>query len=295
MSTPDLQLAHEQSDPAVPDTAPNPGGLSAPEAAARLRRDGANVLPSRRPAPLWRRVVSQLRDPLVLVLLAAAGFTLATADFTDASVILFVIVVNTVVGVVQEVKAERAITALSALTAPDARVVRDGVQHEVPAADLVVGDLLVLAEGDVVAADGRVVESVALLVDESALTGESAPVDKTVGVTGDGNVVSSGTVVVRGRARAVITATGATSAMGRIAAMMVTAPGLTPLQRRLAGVGRMLALFAVGLCAVVLALGLFRGQPLELMIVTAITLVVAAVPESLPAVVTLSLALGDWC
>jgi P-type Ca2+ transporter type 2C len=291
-STPDLQLAHQGSDPSGPGTTVSPAGLSSAEAAVRLQRDGGNVLPSRRPAPLWRRVVSQLRDPLVLVLLAAAGFTLATADFTDASVILFVIVVNTIVGVVQEVKAERAITALSALTAPDARVVRDGVQHEVPAADLVVGDLLVLAEGDVVPADAHVVESVALLLDESALTGESAPVDKAAGSAGAGTVVSSGTVVVRGRGRATVTATGTASAMGRIAAMLVTAPGLTPLQRRLAGVGRMLALFAVALCAVVLALGLWRDQPLELMIITAITLVVAAVPESLPAVVTLSLALG---
>lgn len=287
MSIPDLQLALGQSDLAGSGTTTDAGGLSAPEAATRLVRDGANVLPSRRPAPLWRRVVTQLRDPLVLVLLAAAAFTLFTADFTDATVILFVIVVNTTVGVVQEVKAERAITALSALTAPDARVVRDGAEQEVPAADLVVGDLLVLAEGDVVPADASVTESVALLVDESALTGESVPVDKAAT-----DCLSAGTVVVRGRGRGVITATGAASAMGRIAAMMVTTAGLTPLQRRLAGVGRMLALFAVGLCAVVLALGLWRGQPVQLMIVIAITLVVAAVPESLPAVVTLSLALG---
>ncbi|WP_430503065.1 cation-translocating P-type ATPase [Micromonospora trifolii] len=267
-------------------------GLSSVEAADRLVHDGRNVLPARRPPPVWRRVVSQLRDPLVLVLLAAAGFTLATGDLTDASVILFVIVVNTTVGVVQEVKAERAISALSALTAPDARVVRDGGQREVPAADLVVGDLLVLAEGDIVPADAHVVEASALLIDEAALTGESAPVDKSADLGGSMADVSAGTVVVRGRGYAIITATGTASAMGRIAAMMVTTPALTPLQRRLVGVGRLLATGAVVLCAVVLALGLFRGQPLQLMIVTAITLVVAAVPESLPAVVTLSLALG---
>jgi Ca2+-transporting ATPase len=272
-------------------------GLSSPEAAARLARDGGNTLPQRPRTPLWRRVVTQLRDPLVLVLLAAAVFTIATADFTDASVILFVIVVNTTVGVIQEVKAERAITALSELTAPDARVVRDGTQREVPAADLVVGDLLVLAEGDIVPVDAQIVEAAALLVDEAALTGESAPVDKHP-PTDPGRadvpdaVVSAGTVVVRGRGRAVVTATGPASAMGRIAAMLVTESGLTPLQRRLAGVGRILAGVAVVLCTVVLALGLLRGQPLELMIVTAISLVVAAVPESLPAVVTLSLALG---
>jgi Ca2+-transporting ATPase len=253
------------------------------------------VLPSPRPTPLWRRIVTQLRDPLVLVLLAAAAFTLATADFTDAGVILLVIVVNTTVGVLQEVKAERAITALSALTAPAARVIRDGRQLEVPAADLVVDDLLVLAEGDVVPADARLVESVALLVDEAALTGESAPVDKATATdpaASTSSVVSAGTVVVRGRGQAVITATGPASALGRIAAMLVTTPGLTPLQRRLAGVGRQLAVGALLLCTVVLALGLVRGQPWQLMIVIAISLVVAAVPESLPAVVTLSLALG---
>ena len=274
------------------------GGLSSRDAAARLARDGGNVLPTPQPTPLWRRIATQLRDPLVLVLLAAVGFTLATADFTDAAVILLVIAVNTTVGVLQEIKAERAITALSSLSAPAARVVRDGRQREIPAADLVVDDLLILAEGDVVPADARLVESVALLVDEATLTGESAPVDKFLAAAGAGStpaasaVVSAGTVVVRGRGRAVITAVGAASAMGRIAAMMVTSPGLTPLQRRLAGVGRQLAVGALLLCGLVLALGLVRGEPLQLMIVTAISLVVAAVPESLPAVVTLSLALG---
>ncbi|MET0423789.1 MAG: HAD-IC family P-type ATPase, partial [Actinoplanes sp.] len=283
MTVPNLQVA------------PEVVGLSSGDAAERLARDGGNVLPSPRPAPLWRRVVTQLRDPLVLVLLAAAGFTLATADFTDAAVILLVIVVNTTVGVLQEIKAERAISALSAMTAPAARVIRDGRPREVPAADLVVDDLLVLAEGDVVPADACLVESVALLVDEAALTGESAPVDKAAGEDRPAPAsarVSAGTVVVRGRGHAVITATGAASSLGRIAAMLVTAPGLTPLQRRLAGVGRQLAAGSLVLCAVVLALGLFRGQPLQLMIITAISLVVAAVPESLPAVVTLSLALG---
>ena len=277
----------------APTTAPD-AGLSSLDAAARLARDGGNTLSQRRPTALWRRIVTQLRDPLVLVLLAAAAFTIATRDFTDAAVILFVIVVNTTVGVIQEVKAERAITALSELTAPDARVIRDGAQRQVPAADLVVGDLLVLAEGDVVPADAHVVQAAAFLLDEAALTGESAPVDKRPGAdpAQPDAIVSAGTVVLRGRGRAIVTATGPASAMGRIAAMLVTASGLTPLQRRLAGVGRILAGAAVVLCAVVLALGLVRGQPLELMIITAISLVVAAVPESLPAVVTLSLALG---
>ncbi|WP_433519328.1 cation-translocating P-type ATPase [Nonomuraea sp. CA-143628] len=266
---------------------PAPSGLSSAEAATRLERDGANLLPQKPPVPLWRRVLTQLRDPLIVVLLVAAALTIVTGDWTDTAVIMLVVVVNTSVGVAQEIRADRAITALSQLTAPVARVVRDGSQARIPAAEVVVDDLLVLAEGDIIVADARVVESAALLIDESSLTGESAPVDKA-----DGDPVSSGTVVVRGRGRAVVTAVGAASASGRIASMMVKGAGLTPLQQRLMGVGRLLAGVTVALSAVVLALGLVRGQPVELMVVTAISLVVAAVPESLPAVVTLSLALG---
>ncbi|MGN6792602.1 MAG: cation-translocating P-type ATPase, partial [Streptosporangiaceae bacterium] len=184
----------------------------------------------------------------------------------------------------------RAIAALSELTAPEARVLRHGEQRQIPAAAVVVGDVLVLAQGDIVPADARLVEAVAMLVDESALTGESVPVDKTP--EGIENIVSAGTVVTRGRGRAVVTATGAASAMGRIAALVGERQGLTPLQRRLAGFGRLLAAAAVALCAIVLTIGLVNGQPVELMVITAISLVVAAVPESLPAVVTLALALG---
>ena len=269
-------------------------GLTSAQAAARLAGDGGNVLPQRHRTEWWRRVLLQLRDPMVVVLLVAAVLTIVTGDWTDAAVIALVVVVNTTVGVVQEVKADRAITALSQLAAPEARVIRDGMQQLVPAAGLVVGDLLVLAEGDIVPADATVLTSAALLVDEAALTGESVPVDKTgpAGPDRAGDLVSAGTVVVRGRGQATVTATGTASAMGRVAALMVTGPSLTPLQRRLVGVGRVLAGAAVVLCFVVGALGLVRGQPVELMVVTAISLVVAAVPESLPAVVTLALALG---
>ncbi|WP_062356580.1 cation-translocating P-type ATPase [Herbidospora yilanensis] len=262
-------------------------GLSTDEATALLERHGPNLPPRRPPTPLWRRIAGQMRDPLIVVLLVAAALTAITGDWADMSVILLVVVVNTTVGVVQEVRADRAITALSRLTAPSARVVRDGVQKPVPAAEVVLGDLLVVAEGDVIPADAVVVEQAALLVDESALTGESVSIDK-----GDGDRLSAGTTVVRGRGKAEVTAVGAASAVGRIASMMDEKAALPPLQRRLAGVGRVLAAVAVALCALVLALGLLQGEPVELMVVTAISLVVAAVPESLPAVVTLSLALG---
>jgi magnesium-transporting ATPase (P-type) len=217
---------------------------------------------------------------------ALADRGVETGDWTDATVIILVIVVNTTAGVIQEVKADHAISALTQLTAPDARVIRDGAQQQIPAADMVTGDLIVLAEGDIVPADAQVTEAAALLVDESALTGESVPVDKAAGA----DVVSSGTVVVRGRGYAVVTATGTASAMGRVAALMTARSALTPLQHRMIEVGRALAVAAVALCAIVLAVGLARGQGTELMVITAISLVVAAVPESLPAVVTLALA-----
>ena len=267
-------------------TAASPG-LTQDEASLRLAAYGPNVVPPAPPAPLWRRVLQQLRDPLILVLLVAAVLTVATGDFSDTLVIAFVVVVNTTVGVSQEVRAERAVAALSAMSAPAARVVRDGSVRSLAAAELVLGDVVLLAEGDVVPADGEIEEAVLLLVDESSLTGESVPVDKAAG-----EEVSAGTVVLRGRTRYVVSATGARSALGRIASLLGTAPGLTPLQHRLAGFGRLLAGVTVLLCTVVLVGGLVRGQPVELMVVAAISLAVAAVPESLPAVVTLSLALG---
>ncbi|WP_432590339.1 cation-translocating P-type ATPase [Streptomyces sp. HD1123-B1] len=276
----------------LPNFPPAPPGLSAEEAQRRLELHGPNELPAEPRAPVWRRVLQQLRDPLILVLLVAAALTTATGDLSDAAVILLVIIVNTVVGVVQEVRAEQAVMALSAMSAPVARVVRDGAERYVPAAEVVPGDLLLVAEGDIVPADGRVLAAASLLADESSLTGESVPVEKAPDGDAPRGTVSAGTVVVRGRGRVAVTATGAQSTLGRIASLMGVAPGLTPLQRRLARFGRVLAAVTVVLCAVVLALGLVRGQPVELMIVTAISLAVAAVPESLPAVVTLALALG---
>ncbi|UKY47911.1 cation-translocating P-type ATPase [Streptomyces inhibens] len=274
---------------AAPDATP---GLSEHEATRRLAVHGPNVIAARQPTPWWRRVWWQIRDPLIVVLLAAAALTLATGDLADAAVIILVITVNTTAGYIQEVKAEHAVAALSAMSAPAARVLRGGADRSVAASDVVPGDLILLAEGDIVPADARVVEAVRLLADESSLTGESAPVAKEVAEGSQPPLLAAGTVVVRGRGRAVVTATGSDSTLGRIATMVTRAPGPTPLQQRLAAFGRLLAAVTVALCAVVLALGLVRGQPVELMVVAAISLAVAAVPESLPAAVTLSLALG---
>ncbi|MGK3095240.1 cation-translocating P-type ATPase [Streptomyces sp. WAC01490] len=268
-------------------------GLSREEAARLLAEYGPNVLAPPPAISLWARVFAQLRDPLIVVLLAAVALTIATADYADAVIIGVVVLFNTSVGVVQEVRADNAVAALSAMTAPTARVLRDGTEQETPSADVVPGDVLILGEGDIVPADATLLQAAALLVDESTLTGESVPVDKDARST-DPEVAQlrAGTVVVRGRALATVTATGEHSALGVIAASMHPRQQMTPLQKRLAGLGKVLALGTVGLCLLVLALGLLRGQSLELMAITAISLVVAAVPESLPAVVTLGLALG---
>ncbi|MFE6104008.1 cation-translocating P-type ATPase [Streptomyces laurentii] len=272
---------------AVP-SAPGPmDGLTEAEAARRLADTGRNEVAARGPVPLRTRILAQLRDPLILVLLGAVVLTLAIRDHPDAIVIALVVVVNTTVGVVQEIRADNAVAALSALSAPHAHVRRGGAGRSVPATEVVPGDVLVLGEGDIVAADAELAEASALLLDESMLTGESVPVDKAAGAA-----LSAGTVVVRGRGVASVTATGAASALGRIAALLDDRREPTPLQRRLASLGRVLAAVTLALCVLVFALGLVRGLPPGTMAVTAISLAVAAVPESLPAVVTLALALG---
>ncbi|MEV7405764.1 cation-transporting P-type ATPase [Streptomyces sp. NPDC091267] len=268
-------------------------GLSRQQAARLLTEYGPNALAPPPSISLWSRIFAQLRDPLIVVLLAAVALTIATADYADAVIIGVVALFNTTVGVVQEVRADNAVAALSAMTAPTARVLRNRTEQEIPSAGVVPGDVLILGEGDIVPADATLLQAAALLVDESTLTGESVPADKDAHCPDlEAARLRAGTVVVRGRALATVTATGSHSALGVIAASLHPKHQMTPLQKRLAGLGKVLALVTVGLCLLVLALGLLRGQSLELMAVTAISLVVAAVPESLPAVVTLGLALG---
>lgn len=235
---------------------------------------------------------------MILLLLGAAVMTVALGDAVDTAVIILVVLLNTTVGVVQQVRAERAVSAVRSLAAPQASVMRDGRRVVVPAAEVVPDDLILLDAGDVVPTDGRLVVAAALQVDESALTGESAPVDKSAGCgDGDDSVGQcyAGTVVTRGRGQAIVTRTGLASSLGRIAALIAAQPRRpTPLQRRLSELSTLLAIAALGLSAVVLGLGLLRGEPLGDMVITAIALAVAAVPESLPAVVTFALALGAY-
>ena len=276
-------------------------GLSAAEAARRLAVIGRNDVRLERDTPLWRSVLAQLREPMIVVLLAALALTLVTGDTADAAVIGLVVLLNTAVGVGQERRAAQEVAALRSLTAPTARVRRDDEVRLVPAVELVPGDIALVREGDLVPADARVLEAHGLEVDESQLTGESEPAVKAAGAVlaadaaiGDRvTMLHAGTTVVRGRGETVVVGTGSSSQVGVLAGLLTgrSAP-VTPLQRQLRRLGRDLSVLTVAACVLVAVLGLLRGQSWEIVVVTAISLAVAAIPESLPAVVSLALAGG---
>jgi len=274
-------------------------GLSEREAAERLAGSGPNELPAEPPRSLWHSVLAELRETMIVALLAAAALTAATGDIADCIVILLVIAVNTVAGVVQERRAVGAVAALRSLSAPSSTVIREGAARRVDSREVVLGDLLKVAEGDIVGADARLVDAHELEVDEALLTGESMPTARDadgscpVGTTlGDRTgMLHAGTLVVHGDGTAVVVGTAEATELGRIAGHLAEhAAPPTPLQRRLAALGRRLSLVAAGGCALVVVLGLLRGQPWELMLLSGISLAVAAIPESLPAVVALALA-----
>ena len=277
-------------------------GLPGAEAAARLATFGSNELVERDHPPVWRLVAAQFTNTMIVVLAAAGAVTVLIGERTDAVVIAAIILLNALVGFVQEYRADRAMAMLRRLAGEEAEVVRDGRRARVAAAELVPGDLVVLSPGDVVPADLRLVEAQALRVDEAALTGESEPVGKLTGaVAGDGaalvgdrrNMAFKGTAVTGGRGTGIVAATGMATELGRIAALLHGGgTDLTPLQQRLARLGRWMAAAAVAVCGVVFVGGIVQGQPLERMFLTAVSLAVAAIPEGLPAVVTVALALG---
>ena len=276
-------------------------GLSGAEARRRLGVSGPNQLPGRPPRSLWLRFVDQFRSQLILVLIGAAGLAAMIGDVTDALVILGVVVVNAGLSFFQEYRAEQSLAALKKMLAPEAEVRRDGRSHKLPAPDLVPGDIVLLASGARVPADGRLLRVYGLEVDESSLTGESHTVGKRVPALPSpelplaerDNLLFMNTVVTHGRAEMVVVATGAATQMGRIAAMLAqTREGATPLQIQLDALGTRLALIAGAVILVMVAHGLWRGEPWVDLVMTAISLAVAAIPEGLPAVVTVTLALG---
>ena len=275
-------------------------GLGSEEATARLARYGTNELQRGDSVRPGRILLGQLSSPMLMLLAAAGVLSGALGDVAEAVVIWAVVILNAWIGFRQEYRAERAMASLQAMAAPIVRVLRDGATHELSAREVVPGDVVLLEAGARVPADGRLAEAHALRVDESALTGESVPVGKQVRPTAASaplaervSMAYSGTSVTAGRGVLIVTATGTATELGGIADLLEAAdPGRTPLQLRLDTLVKRLALAAGAIVAVVFALGLLRGEQLDTLLLTAVSLAVAAIPESLPAVVTITLALG---
>lgn len=279
----------------------DPRGLSPAEAARRRRVYGPNELEAARRISPWAILLAQFRNVLVLILLAATALSIVLGHGTEAVVIIVIVLFAVLLGFLQEYRAERALEALRRLAAPTATVLREGEPQEVPARELVPGDVVVLHTGDRVPADLRLLEAVHLRIDEAVLTGESVPVEKhtdpipvpEIPLGDRRNMAYAGTVVTYGRGKGIVVATGMRTEFGRIAGMLQTIEtGRTPLQENLDRVGHALARAALGVVALIGALGLIRGQPWLEMLLFGLALAVAVVPEALPAVVTISLALG---
>ncbi|MEZ0396630.1 MAG: cation-translocating P-type ATPase [Anaerolineales bacterium] len=278
-----------------------PQGLSSGEASQRLSEYGPNELQAARRVSAWEILLEQFKNVLILILLAATAISLLLGHGVESIVIAIIVLFAVLLGFIQEYRAERAIEALKQMAAPTATVLRDGEETKIPARDLVPGDVILLHTGDRVPADARLLEAVNLQVEEAALTGESVPVEKHTQPLPNGdlaigdrrNMVYAGTAVTYGRGRALVVATGMQTEFGKIAQLLQTVEtGKTPLQQNLDKVGTVLARAALVVVLLIVALGLVRGQPFIEMLIFGIALAVAVVPEALPAVVTISLAIG---
>jgi Ca2+-transporting ATPase len=275
-------------------------GLDEATVQQRLATHGDNALPEPPPKPFWRTFARQFKSPLIYILFVAAVLAVALGHRGDAAVILAVVLVNALIGSFQEGRAERSMAALRRLAALHVRVLRAGEEQVVEARALVPGDVLLLAAGDAVAADARLIEEAQLQLAEAALTGESVPVSKSLGALPEAtgladrhNMVYSGTHATAGRARAVVVATGAHTEVGRIAGLTEGAEEpQTPLEQRLAQFGRALVGAALGLFVLVVLLGLWRALPLDQVLMVAISQMVSMVPEGLPVAMTIALAVG---
>ncbi|MFH1820283.1 MAG: cation-translocating P-type ATPase [Pseudomonadota bacterium] len=275
-------------------------GLTAEAAASRLGRVGPNTLhETGRRHPL-AMLASQFTDFMILVLIAAAVIAGVIGEPQDTIAIVVIVFLNGIIGFIQEYRAERAMAALKKMASPQARVIRDGRPALIDATELVPGDLVELEAGNILPADLRLTELASFKVDESALTGESQPVDKRLArlhesdlPLGDRlNLAYKGTIATYGRARGLVVATGMQTELGKIAALLSGESGKTPLQKRLARFGQHLAWVVLAICAIIFVAGWLRGEAPLVMLLTAVSLAVAAIPEALPAVVTISLALG---
>lgn len=301
------------------ETSSSEKGLTSEQAQKRLEENGKNRLEEGKKKSVIRRLLEQFADPMIIILIVAAAISGITAAFeggfpSDVIIILFVVILNAILGVVQESKAEKAIEALQEMAAATSKVERDGKVMQIKSEDLVVGDVIILEAGDAVPADARIIESASLKIEEAALTGESVSVNKFIDIInlkdtekdvplGDRkNMMYMGSSVVYGRGRAVVTATGMDTEMGKIAGALAQAQdGQTPLQKKLAQLSKILSFIVIGICAVIFAIGIIReivtGNQigLEFLLNTfmiAVSLAVAAIPEGLAAVVTVVLSIG---
>jgi len=278
----------------------NSAGLKDAEAKQRLKTDGPNLLEVKKKKTILSILVSQLTDFMTLILIAAAVISGIVGDVTDTIVILAIVVINSIVGFIQEWRAEKAMEALENMTASRAKARRDNQAIEIQASDLVAGDVILLESGDIIPADARFIETHTLKVDESSLTGESVNVEKNAEPLANGhyslgdrlNIGYKGTYVTNGRGIAYVIATGMKTELGRIAKMIQTEELKTPLQKKLNGFGKRLTIIILILCATFFVVGWLRGESWSVMLLTSISLAVAAIPEALPALVTIALALG---
>ncbi|MBE0503891.1 MAG: cation-translocating P-type ATPase [Desulfuromonadales bacterium] len=285
----------------IAELAVTPQGLTMEEAARRLLEHGPNELIETKKKTLAMMLLDQFRDFMILVLIAAAIISGVIGEVTDTIAIIVIVLLNAVIGFVQEYRAEKAMALLKKMSEHSALVLRDGLPATVPAAQLVPGDVVLLEAGKIVPADMRLIEVARLKIEEANITGESLPVEKVIDRLADEhlplgdrkNMVYKGTIVTYGRGQGVVVATGMATELGRIATLLQDEDEVkTPLQKRLATFGRKLALVVLAICAIIFGVGLLRGEAPLLMLLTAISLAVAAIPEALPAVVTISLALG---
>lgn len=278
-------------------------GLTNDEAQERQARYGKNELPAGEEVSIWRLLLEQFTSVMVIVLIIAAIISFVIGDATDAIVILAIVVLNAALGFFQEYQAEQALAALGAMQTPQVRVRRNGHVQEISADELVPGDIVLVEAGDLIPADGRLIEAANLQIDEAALTGESLAVEKTSEQLPDTdpppaladlrNIAYMGTTVTYGRGTLAIVATGEKTQLGTIAALLQgVEKGRTPLQERLERMGIYLAAAALAVCVLVFVVGVIRGEDVREMLLTAISLAVAAIPEGLPAVITIALALG---
>jgi len=279
----------------------SPAGLTTADAAQRLAESGPNELQAAHRISPWTILIEQFKNVLIVILLAATVLSIFLGHGIEAVAIAVIVLFAVLLGFMQEYRAERAIEALRRMAAPTATALRDGVEVGVPARDLVPGDVILLRAGDKIPADVRLIEAINLQIEEAALTGESVPVEKHASplanpelAVGDRkNMAYAGTAATYGRGRAVVVATGMATEFGKIAQLLQTIEtGKTPLQENLDKVGHALARAAFVVVVIIVALGLFRGQPVIEMLIFGVALAVAVVPEALPAVVTISLAIG---